>query len=118
MDLEKSYDVLKLCNKICQEVDGCNNCCLGKSGGCLYYRLRLSKNFDSDYKRLIEALEQYVTGHPQKTYLDDFKERFPNARLDKNGYPKFCLNQYLELFGIEHIECIASCDRCWNQVKE
>jgi len=118
MDLTNSYDLLKLCNKICKGADGCNDCCLHEKYECAYSLLRASENFNSDYKRLIEALEQYNEDHHQKTYLEDFKERFPNAKLRKDGTPNFCINKYREMFGLKRNGCVCACKRHWNQVMD
>ena len=32
-------------------------------------------------------IDKWCAEHPQKTYLQDFLEKFPNAKLDDDGEP-------------------------------
>lgn len=35
----------------------------------------------------VETVEKWSAEHPQKTRLDDLKEKFPNFIMKENGYP-------------------------------
>lgn len=68
----------------------------------------------------IEAILKWCDAHPQKTYAQDFFEKFPNAErcIGYGGkeYPKGVCR--VKIFGIEKedIGCIdKSCSYCWNE---
>ena len=64
-------------------------------------------------KKLISDVDQWSKKHPQKTRLQDFLEKYPNAPVDGNGTPQACC---------EHLGyCTKSCDPfeltckdCWD----
>lgn len=68
---------------------------------------------DTGIKELINDVEKWSKEHPQKTRLQDFLEKYPNAPVDGNGTPQACC---------EHLGyCTKSCDPfeltckdCWD----
>ncbi len=55
-------------------------------------------------------IDQWCAEHPQKTYLQDFLEKFPKAPKKENGEPRACR---IEIYGgkCPPIPCSA----CWNE---
>ena len=53
------------------------------------------------------------------TMLDDFKKKYPNAKLEEDGTPEFCPDQldYTEEAGCPKKACgfYMDCDECWNR---
>lgn len=67
-------------------------------------------------KKAIEIVQKWSDEHPQRTYLTEFLEHYPNAELDENGIPKICLWK-LGLPAIEERNCIeGDCIKCWNEI--
>ena len=68
---------------------------------------------DEELAKLISDVEKSSKKHPQKTRLQDFLEKYPNAPVDGNGTPQACC---------EHLGyCTKSCDPfeltckdCWD----
>ena len=68
---------------------------------------------DEELAKLISDVEKWSKEHPQKTRLQDFLEKYPNAPVDGNGTPQACC---------EHLGyCTKSCDPfeltckdCWD----
>lgn len=59
-----------------------------------------------------EIIDKWVSEHPIKTYLQDFFEKFPNARRNSEGVPEVCPQPiYPELAN----ECLNNCFDCWTQ---
>lgn len=60
-----------------------------------------------------ELINKWCAEHPQKTYLQDFLEKFPNAKLDDDGDPiADAYDVYGDVFACEgHL-----CGECWNTV--
>lgn len=67
-------------------------------------------------EQAIEIVQKWSDEHPQRTYLTEFLEHYPNAELDENGIPKICLWK-LGLPAIEERNCIeGDCIKCWNEI--
>ena len=64
-------------------------------------------------KKLIAIVEQWSKEHPKKTYLMKFKEMFPDAPLESDGYP-MCRPCHLGWIALsvcpDHF-----CDECWDK---
>ena len=39
---------------------------------------------------IISVVEKWSEEHPQKTRLDDFKEKYPHAPMSNKGFPETC----------------------------
>lgn len=66
-----------------------------------------------------KILIKWVEEHPQKTILQDFLEKYPNAPMGKTGLPKACsadLGYYDS--GCPYDGSIGSCEECWNKPME
>ena len=63
-----------------------------------------------------EILTKWAEEHPQKTILQDFLEKYPNAKLDKNGFPKFC--PFTLGFCDNGCEVCVDVKDCWNRPLE
>lgn len=59
-------------------------------------------------------IDKWCAEHPQKTYLQDFLEKFPNAEVLKNGTPNSCKKCIYGgvCSGAEPKKCHA----CWNEI--
>lgn len=60
----------------------------------------------------VERVEQWSKEHPQRTRLQDFKEKYPNMKLRDSGIPWACCSYlgYCESCN----EAKSNCDVCWN----
>ena len=71
-------------------------------------------------ERAIEIIEKWSQGHPQKTILQDFLEKYPKAKLRNDGTPTgvcpedlgYCKGRYCN--EINKLDCLA----CWNRPLE
>lgn len=63
----------------------------------------------------IKIVEQWSKEHPKKTRLDDFKEKYPNAKIDEYFYGNVCCEYigYVDNCPHEYDEC--ACKDCWNE---
>lgn len=98
---------IKDLKRMCDSYKECNGCSLyikemQRCRPCDFY---FSGNVD-------EVIDNWVLRHPVKTYMQDFFEKFPNARRNSEGVPKVCPQpMYPELAD----ECHNNCLECWNQ---
>lgn len=74
-----------------------------------------------DYEAMEAAIEEWSDEHPRKTYKQDFLKKYPNAPLNKNNVPRFCLCN-VGYLPFENQPCIVgecgSCLECWNRSME
>lgn len=92
----------RMCNYFKQ--GSCSNCSLsiGNNKTTLY-----CNDFISNYpEKTVEIVEQWSKSHPQKTILDEFREKYPNAIYNR---PMTCAR----MLGYK-VDCVDSCEECWN----
>lgn len=69
--------------------------------------------------KLIRDVEQWSKEHPQKTILQDFLEKFPNAKLE-GDLPPGC--PYIFGYTSKNDDCNGctghTCLECWNRPME
>ncbi len=73
----------------------------------------------------IAIVQKWAQEHPRKTFLTDFLEKYPNAPLEDNGIPGFCIGRLGNLPCGCAEKCIlpsgyitSDCAPCWNQRME
>lgn len=89
----------------CGGVSSCSTCFLHPNGKCLY----------NDVES-VAIVEKWSKEHPQKTMLQDFLEKYPNARLNTDGTPHCCPTN---LGYIKDPYCKwEGCLKCWNRPLE
>lgn len=107
--MSKSFvEVARNWRRMCLSQDNCISCpcrmiCLGKP------RVSNAKNIEF-------VIEKWCEEHPEKTRLDDFIEKHPNAPIDYSGTPCACAG-----FCGYTTRDIEICDKkpcslCWNEV--
>lgn len=61
-------------------------------------------------EKVVEVVEAWAKAHPEKTYKQDFLEKFPEATLSKTSHPLICRRM---VYGGE---CpFGDCNECWNE---
>lgn len=93
--------------RMCKSYENCEGC--PRNGkGCL--------EFDMDLDSIGELendVEIWAEEHPQRTRLEDFKEKYPHAMMETDGTPTICC---IDL-GYRKEDCDPikeSCVDCWN----
>lgn len=76
-----------------------------------------------DIVELVEIVEKWAQDHPQKTMMQDFFEKFPNAPKTENGTPRnICpsdcgyTNEPESYIVCEHFT--DDCLKCWSRPLE
>lgn len=62
----------------------------------------------------VRLVEDWSRNNPQKTYNQDFFEKFPDARKDEFGDPLVCRKRIYK----SKCVCSLSCHTCWNEAIE
>lgn len=65
------------------------------------------------FDKAIEIVQRWSNEHPQKTFLTDFLEKYPDVPLAKNGFPSIC-PYYLGYTKEQYSNCSLTCEQCWN----
>ena len=97
------------CTITCEScpIGGLNN---GKEMHCL--------NFEHLYPELaVEIVDKWAKENPIKTYLNTFLKHYPDAVLNNDGSPRYCL---CDLDRNLNKECASymSCLECWSRPVE
>lgn len=92
--------------RFCKSYPSCDGCPLKElANGCY--------NIDH-LTEVIPVVQKWTEEHPAKTYLMDFKEKFPNSRVDDIAN-RLCLKDYYgENAGFHPRDC-KNCRDCWNR---
>lgn len=72
--------------------------------------------FEAEYsEEAVAIIEKWAAEHPQKTMLQDFLEKYPNAPLSKiDGTPIIC--PYKIGYEEQYLDCNdIGCVKCWNR---
>ena len=94
--------------RMCMAYEFCSACPLGKAKNVhsiVCQRFLYEKTDEAD-----RIITEWCKEHPEKTYLQDFLEKFPGAGLKDDGLPLACR---ADLYGT--CKCIV-CKDCWNEV--
>lgn len=107
-------------DRVCTYFDGaCENSPKGK---CPLYDSALGCMGDFDIG--VPIVEKWGAEHPQKTRLDDFKEKYPNARMilpcGFKEIPDVCCKDlgYIRVCKYAPYNKLSDCADCWNQPLE
>lgn len=68
-------------------------------------------------EKLVTVVEQWSQSHPQKTMMQDFFEKFPNATKDSSGNPMVC-PQALGYGDFCCDDTNHNCTMCWSRPLE
>lgn len=117
IDCSKTVNFLREYNRMCNSFNdySCNDCPMYKyNNGELRYCENLIKEFPD---RAIEIVQKWSDEHPQKTRLDDLKEKYPNYRFYENDQ---CPDRRPAVFG--YCDACADCRNkkqtlryCWDE---
>lgn len=93
--------------------------CKDKSCPASYHCCLDFLSVEYDGFKLVDDVEKFSSEHPQKTMLQDFLEKFPNALLDKDGVPeKFCPHDVGYTSGYYCHKEPRDCVKCWSRPVE
>ena len=95
-------------DRMCRAYQGCAGC--RAIGICNY----MGMESDAQRQELVGIVERWSKDHPQKTRLQDFWEKYPNANLDEHGFPDFCCAKLGYVCNCGE----TTCEECWNMPVE
>lgn len=67
----------------------------------------------------VKIVEKWSEEHPKKTLLQDFLEKYPNAKIESDGTPEFCPSALgykscysCDIYSDDFVMC--DCKECWG----
>lgn len=91
----------------------CSDCPLSQDNNCSEMTCI---EFESKYpQQAIGIVKAWSKNHPRKTYMQDFFEKFPNAKKYDDGTLRDCRNN---IYGNAKDCSGRYCDVCWNEPME
>ena len=115
MELKEFYKNLI---RMCGYYENCDDC---PRQGKVCSNLALITDI-TELEELEKDVEKWSKEHPQKTRLQDFMEKYPDAAVHPDGQPVICCARlgYREycgkVFGSD--ACFVQCKDCWNMMVE
>jgi len=112
IDCSITENFFKEWERYCAIQPACNHC--GQDDSC---PVRVSKaNQFNRLSKFVEEIQAWSDENPQKTYLEDLLEKYPEIELNDEGVPIFCPS----LLGYQQEVCPSGyCNvrtDCWNKV--
>lgn len=98
------------------EVKGCADCPLHWSkNGMSISCTKLEKSYPD---KAVAIMQKWSDEHPQKTYLSELLEHFPNVPLYDTGIPEDICPFHLGFMSKDDCRNDRNCIKCWNQREE
>ena len=91
-------------DRVCNMHEKCDDCPFSGKKKCPIAVLEYDK---PDVQAMVDNLQKWSDEHPVKTRLDDSLEKYPNMRLDGEGFP---------CFKPEMLGYCGDCNRCRNWI--
>ena len=113
-----AIEFIKERNRMCNYYKS-KGCCEDKSCPASYHCCLDFLSVEYDGFKLVDDVEKFSSEHPQKTMLQDFLEKFPNAKLEE-GSPPDCpyMYGYTSKNDDDNFCPGHTCFECWNRPME
>lgn len=100
--------------RMCNAQKYCSECPIGRVRNAPTCTSFLCQSTDEADRIITEWCKE----HPEKTYAEDFLEKFPDARQSSGGVPEVqACAVYGDLPEFEkHCDCGVDCVGCWKEV--
>ena len=96
--------------RMCKSYENCEGCPRDYKG-CLDFGVELD-----ELDELENDVEQWNKEHPQRTRLQDFREKYPNAQICESGLPSACCKSLGYCKSCDPVG--NNCEVCWNMPVE
>lgn len=101
--------------RMCKYMPNCRRCDMnlaGEYGSVCYEDCMSTLQCERYMPDIQEIVQNWSDNHHQKTYLEDFKEKYPNAPISPGTMP--CPSNF-GWINMCDINIKTDCEDCWNQ---
>lgn len=114
IDCSKTVNYFAERQRMCRSGISCAKCPLeNRNNGVGISCAPLEREYPD---KAIKIVQKWSDEHPQKTYAEDFFEKFPNAPKEDDGTPKSC---WRNIYGDGNcVDISHRCKMCWNRIME
>ena len=117
IDCSITQNFMKEFSRMCKYVPSCKKCDMnfvGEFGATCYEDCMSTLQCERHMSDIQKIVQNWSDEHPQRTFLNDFLEKYPNGKLSEDGTPKGICPRTLGYS--EDDACVGmSCLECWNQ---
>lgn len=119
-DCSTVNDFVSEYTRLCNNVESCIACPLNRTGVCEIPDFEAGVR-NGTYKTLMEyvapIVQDWYDANPKynKTWAEDYFEKYPNALRRSNGLPQACRKNCDKNIICEVYE---DCEKCWNTLKD
>lgn len=111
---------IKEYSRLCRNQENCNTCPLTKT---CYISKRTMERIIKNPESLTNSVEKWSQSHPQKTMMQDFFEKFPNAPKKEDGTPLDICPSYCGYTDEPNSLSVCenfnqNCLKCWSRPLE
>lgn len=107
-------DILKEYLRMCNEINKCNKCPIyikSETASCSIW-------MNDHYDEAVSIIRKWAEEHTQKTYAQDFLEKFPKAPKDDNGRLSACVESVYGVNCPKYSKLLMTCKDCWDRPME
>lgn len=97
--------------RMCDYYSRCFECPRADEPNC-----NIEEMSDEELKNFVNTVEQWSKEHPQRTRLQDFMEKYPNAQICESGLPSACCKSLGYCKSCDPVG--NNCEVCWNMPAE
>ena len=119
IDCSITQNFMKEFARMCKYMPNCGKCdmnLIGEYGSVCYEDCMSTLQCERYMTDIQEIVQTWSDLNPQRTYLTDFLEKYPNAALDSDGFPYEICPHTLGLIEVDECDGDGSnCVSCWNQ---
>lgn len=113
IDCSKTVNFIPEKERMCGNFDDCSGCPLNSTNNSVGAGCEILVTFHSD--KAVEIVQKWSDEHQQKTYAEDFFEKFPNAPKRGDGKPTACWG---DVYGHSGCNVQSTCKDCWCRIME
>ena len=92
--------------RMCNYYSRCLECPRADEPNC-----NIEEMSDEELENFVNTVEQWSKEHPQRTRLQDFREKYPDALMKQGNCPKTCAK---DLGYCKECPEVTTCEECWN----
>ena len=105
---------MKEYRRMCNYYPRCFECPRADEPNC-----NIEEMSDEEFENFVNTVEQWSKEHPQRTRLQDFREKYPDALMKQGNCPKTCAKDLGYCKECPYVKgLICDCDECWNMPVE